>query len=78
MASTYHDNYREVDLRKDCNRKRMHTYPNCNGDGMTEVIAYEREQPWLSKPPSDIDLCTLCMGSGYINHKLYLTFMRRI
>jgi hypothetical protein len=65
------------ELRKDANRHRMHHCPNCGGDGMIEVYAYEAEQPWLQKPPNDIDLCTLCMGSGFVNHKTYLVFMRR-
>jgi DnaJ-class molecular chaperone len=74
MASYYDPS----ELKKDAHRNRKHTCPNCNGDGMTEVYAYEQEQPWLSKPPADIDLCTLCMGSGFVNHKVYLAFMRRI
>jgi DnaJ-class molecular chaperone len=74
MASYYDPG----ELRKDANRNRKHTCPNCNGDGMTEVYAYEREQPWLQAPPTDVDLCTLCMGSGFVGHKTYIAYMRRV
>ena len=74
MASSYS----LKELYKDANRNRKHTCPNCNGDGMVEVYAYEKEKPWLRKPPSDVDLCTLCMGSGFVDHKLYIAYMRRI
>jgi DnaJ-class molecular chaperone len=85
MASYYDSN----ELQKDANRNRKHTCPNCNGDGMTEVYAYERskaslcgeqssEQPWIQAPPTDVDLCTLCMGSGFVGHKSYIAYMRRV